>query len=248
MANGFRNVTWSRGKSQMSAILFFEILANTVFKFLCFILFLAIDKFVITRYPIVYGVWIKMKHVAVMRKWCKKIGIEIFDNKWLISHELVWQLGLDERVKKRQTDLEKLVPCMSHGISQYATLKSRVANHRLYRLYIVFGTSTVTHNFYPWTTCKYTNTPPHAHSNQRSYMNSWGDNMSNSSDSNLLEVWSLHSKRKLVWQRWLHYQASSCQNMFPLLNLINDVCVWVCQRQHPCPIQGPYNWYYMCLL
>ena len=25
-----------------------------------------------------------MKHIAVMRKWCKKIGIEIFD-KWLIS-------------------------------------------------------------------------------------------------------------------------------------------------------------------
>ena len=56
-----------RNESDVGDVVF-EILAKTVFKFLCFILFLDCN-----------GVCIKMKHFEVLRKWCKKIEIGIFD-------------------------------------------------------------------------------------------------------------------------------------------------------------------------
>ena len=49
----------------------------------------------VTRYPIEMGVCIKMKQFEVMRKWCKKIEIEIFD-KWLISLDRVTYIFLCE--------------------------------------------------------------------------------------------------------------------------------------------------------
>ena len=74
-----------RNESDVGHIVF-EILAKTVFKFLCFILFLALTNSskLCNQISNCYGVWIKMEHVAVMRKWCKIMGINIFDN-WLIS-------------------------------------------------------------------------------------------------------------------------------------------------------------------
>ena len=46
----------------------------------------SISKFLITLQPDIQLLWdwIKMKHLEVLRKWCKKIGIKIFDLKWLI--------------------------------------------------------------------------------------------------------------------------------------------------------------------
>ena len=55
-----------------------EILAKTVFNRDCSN---SIDKSFITLQPYIHfgnGVCIKMKHFKMMRKWCKKIEIEIF--------------------------------------------------------------------------------------------------------------------------------------------------------------------------
>ena len=68
------------------AMLFWDIGKNIVQIPLFYIVF-SIGQFFITLQPDIsncYGDWIKMKHIEVMRKWGKKIGIEIF-NKWLIS-------------------------------------------------------------------------------------------------------------------------------------------------------------------
>ena len=64
----------------------FEILAKTVFQFLCFILLLALTNSskLCNHISNCNGVCIKMRHFEVMRKWCKKMRIEICD-KWLIS-------------------------------------------------------------------------------------------------------------------------------------------------------------------
>ena len=58
----------------------FEILAKTVFNFVCFILFLALSNpsYLCNKISNFNGVCIKIKHFEVMRKWCKKLGIEIF--------------------------------------------------------------------------------------------------------------------------------------------------------------------------
>ena len=58
-----------------------EILAKTVFKFLCFILCLALTNplQLCNQISNCNGVCIKMKHFVVMRKWCKKEEIDIFD-------------------------------------------------------------------------------------------------------------------------------------------------------------------------
>ena len=69
-----------RNESDVRDVIF-EILAKTVFKFLCFILFLALSYPSQLCYQIsnCNGVCIKMKHFKVMRKWGQEIEIEVFD-------------------------------------------------------------------------------------------------------------------------------------------------------------------------
>ena len=58
----------------------FEILAKTRVPFPLFYIVFSIDEFFMTLQPSnCNGVYIKMKHSEVMRKWFKKMGIEIFD-------------------------------------------------------------------------------------------------------------------------------------------------------------------------
>ena len=74
-----------RSESDVGDVVF-EILAKTVFKFLCFILFLALPNptKLCNQISNCNRVCIKMKHLEIIRKWCKKIEIEIFD-RLLIS-------------------------------------------------------------------------------------------------------------------------------------------------------------------
>ena len=83
-------VTWSREMSRMSEILFLSYgqkQCSNSFVSYCF----GNDKFCIARYlnqiSNIHGVCIKTKHFEVLRRWRKKIGIDIFQqvnlyNRW----------------------------------------------------------------------------------------------------------------------------------------------------------------------
>ena len=69
------------------------------------------------------GVCIKMKHLPVLRKWCKKIEIEIFD-KWLISLDRVTYLSKCVQILQEQVwaAVEQIShACVCRGQSRHFT-------------------------------------------------------------------------------------------------------------------------------
>ena len=87
----------------------------------------------VTRYPIV---WIKMKHIKVMRKWCKKIATEIFDKRLIsLDHVTYRCMGILNPITKVNPDQIVLNNCLYYGRNEII-IQLNVNNDR-YMLYIL---------------------------------------------------------------------------------------------------------------